>query len=205
MKIPSQYGLNMKKNSKIKQTQKKLKKTRKPSTLKKRQTDQNSLSLNPVFQMLPNPFAELNDERRMQVIRELAENSERKYQEALTKIRQILVNYDPISMLSILASYGLTVSVGNNGIQDKDCEREFHQFQLEICQALVLQVDQEIFQYIPVTHNIVQELCPSLSDLMSAGYFWEIEHTNYFLSKESAIKQVPYMTINNTKLIINSR
>lgn len=153
--------------------------------------------------MLSNPFAELNDEQRMQVIHELADNSERKYQEALTKIKKILVSYDPISMLSILASYGLTVSVGDNGIQDKDSELEFHQFQLEICQALVLQVDPEIFQYQPVTPDIVQEIWTALSDLMSAGHFREIEHTKDSSSKKSAVKQVQHMMRGNTRLVRN--
>lgn len=193
----------MKKNSKIKRTQKKLKKARKLSALKKRQADQNNLSLNPVFQTLPNPFSELNDEQRMQAIRELAHNSERKYQDALAKIKEILVSYDPISMLSILASYGLTVGVGDNGIQGKDSESKLQQFQLEICQALALQVNPEIFQHQPVTPDIVQEMWTGLSDLMSANNFRGIEHTENSSSQESAVKQIQHMMRGNTQLVRN--
>lgn len=193
----------MGKDNKIRRAQKKLKKARKLSALKKRQVNQNNLSLNPVFQTLPNPFSELNDEQRMQAIRELAHNSEKKYQESLTKIKELLVSCDPISMLSILASYGLTVGVGDKGIQEKDSERKLQQFHVEICQALALQINPNNFQHQPVTPDNVQEMWTALSELMSASHFRGLEFSEGFSIQEAAIKQIQRMMMGHTQAVRN--
>lgn len=192
----------MGKNNKVRRVQKKLSKARKLKVLNKKIAKGN-LSLNPAFHILQNPFANLNDEQRIQVIRELAQNSEKKYQEALIKTKEILIRYDPISMLAILASYGLTAGVGDNGIQEKDSDRKLHQFQLEICQALALQIRPEEFQNQPVIPDIVQEMWAALSDLMSASHFRGIQHSEDSLAQDGAIKQLQRMMRGNTQLVRN--
>ena len=193
----------MGKNNKIRRAQKKLNIARKLKAVKKKQIAKDNLSLGPVFHKLPNPFAHLNDEQRIQVIRELAQNSENKYQEALAKIKEILIRYDPISMLAILASYGLTVGVSDNGIQNKDSDHQLLQFQLEICQALALQFKPEELQNQPVLPEIVQELWTALSDLKSASHFRGIQHIEDSLEQEGAVKELQRMMRSNTQLVRN--
>jgi hypothetical protein len=193
----------MGKDNKIKRAQKKLKNSRKLSAQKKKQSEKSSSSLNPAFKMLSNPFAELNDEQRKKVVSELAHNSEKKYQESLTKIKDLLVSCDPISMLSILASYGLTVGVGDNGIQEKDSEHKLQQFHVEICQALALQIKPNNFQRQPVTPDNVQEMWTALSDLMSASHFRGLEFSEGISTQETAIKQIQRMMMGHTQAVRN--
>ncbi|MHB1115498.1 hypothetical protein [Sideroxydans sp.] len=193
----------MGKNNKIKRVQKKLKTARRLSAHKKRQSEKNSSSLNPAFKMLPNPFAELNDEQRKKIVSELAHNSENKYQESLAKIKELLVSCDPISMLSILASYGLTVGVGDNGIQEKDSERKLQQFHVEICQALALQINPNNFQHQPVTTDNVQEMWTALSELMSASHFRGLEFSEGSSTQEVSIKQIQRMMMGHTQAVRN--
>lgn len=194
----------MGKDNKIHRDQKKRKKAKKRKELKKKRIIEDNKPLGPVLQMMQNPFADLNDKDRKQVIQEIAQNSEKVYQESLVKIREILHHYDPISLLSILASYGLTIGVGADGLQKKDSDFKIHQFHLEICQGLALQIKPEELQKQFFHPNVIQELWDALINLMQAHNFIGLTKGNENESEEAkAVRLLQQRIRGNTQMVRN--
>ena len=121
-----------------------------------------------MFQRVLNPFADLDQSTRKKAIQEIAQNSEKIYQESLAIIKGILHKYDPVNILSVISSYGLTIGVGDNGIQTKDSDYKIYQAHLEICQGLALQLKPEEMQKLPFGPDVVKEIWDSLVMLMNA-------------------------------------
>jgi len=155
-------------NNRQRRAQKKRNKARKSKELKKKKIKNADKSLGPAFQMIPNPFAGLDDDTRKKAIQEIAQNSEKTYQESLAKIKELLHKYDPVTILSVISSYGLTVGVGDSGIQAKDSDYTIYQAHIEICQAFALQLKPEEMQKLPFGPDVVEELWDSLVNLMNA-------------------------------------
>jgi len=158
----------MGKNNKIRRDKKKRDKARRRREVKKKRKIKGNKSLGPVLMMMHNPLANLSDIDRKQAIQEIEHNSEKTYKESLLKVRELLHHYDPISLLSILASYGLTVGVGANGIKTKDSDLEIQQSHIEIFQALALQTKPEELQGQLFGPEVVQELWDTLIRLVRA-------------------------------------
>lgn len=168
----------MGKNNRTRRIKKqRLKKLRKEKGRKK-QISKESGSIGPVLQMMDHPFSNLDDDGRKRLIQEISENSEKAYQEVLTKIRKILIEYDPALLLSILASYGLTAPVGADGITKKDSEFTIYQAHIEICQALALQFKNEDLQKKPFGPDVVQELWDALVELTQSQNYRNINDLN---------------------------
>ena len=196
----------MGKNNRIRRAQKKSRKAKRKKELKKRNriASNKSLSLGPALQMMPNPFADLTDSDRKQVIKEIAQNSEETYSESLAKIIEILHRYDPLSLLSILATYGLTVSIGDDGIQTKDSDAKIYQSHIEICQSLALQIKPEELQKQPFGPDVVQELWDSLTDLTPAHSYRDLAKSFKEESKEEkAVMLLQQWMKSNTLMVRN--
>ena len=155
----------MGKKNRIRRAQKKSSQAKRAKISKRKKIHISNKSVGPVFQMLPNPFADVSDEKRAQIITEISEESEKSYQKSLAKVREILTKYDPILLLSILASYGLSVGVGDNGIQKSDSDATIYQSHVEICQAIALQINPDNLQRELCGPQVVQELWDSLTEL----------------------------------------
>lgn len=154
--------------------------------------------------MMQNPFANLSDIDRKQAIQEFIQNSEKIYQESLAKVREILHRYDPISILSLLATYGLTVGVGKTGIQKNDSDFEMLQSHVEICQALALQIKSEELQRQLVDNDVFQELCDALIKLMRADDYRDLEPGIEDEPEEAKeVRLLQQMIRINTKMVRN--
>jgi hypothetical protein len=158
----------MGKNNRQRRAQKKRNKIRRAKELKKKRIKKANKLLGPALQMIPNPFADLDDDARKQAIQEISQNSEKIYQKSLAKIKDILHKYDPVTLISVIASYGLTVGVSENGIQAKDSDFKIHQAHIELCQGLALQIKPEGLQRQPFGPDVVTKLWDSLDNLMNA-------------------------------------
>lgn len=156
----------MGKNNRQRRAMKKRKKMMLRKDRQKNKMGNKEESIGPSLLSLNNPFADLTDDERQEVIQEIAKNSEKVYQESLSKIKELLTNNDPIILLSVLASYGLTVNVGADGIQTKDSDLEIHQAHVEICQGLALQLKAEDLIRSPFGPDVVTELKDALINLM---------------------------------------
>lgn len=194
----------MGKNNKIRRDQKKRNKARRRKELKKKGIIKDNKSLGPVLRKMQNPFADLSDVDRKQVIQEIEQNSEKIYQESLVKAREILHHYDPISLLSILASYGLTVGVGVDGIQKKGSDLKILQSHIEICQGLALQTKPEELQRQPFGPDVVQELWDTLINLMQArNYMGLAKGIEDELEEEKALRLLQHRIRGNTQMVRN--
>lgn len=164
----------MGKNNRLRRAKKQALK-RKKNQKKKQEVNK---SIAPVFQLMQSPFASLSDDERKQLIKDVSENSEKVYQESLSKIKELLSNYDPITLLSILASYGLTVSVGDDGITKKDSDFVISQAHIELCQALALQINPKNLRRGPFGPDVVKELWDILPNHFEAHNFRKIARIN---------------------------
>ena len=161
-------------------------------------------SIAPTFQVMQNPFAHLSDDERKQAIKEIAENSERVYQESVNKVKEILTSYDPITLLSILASYGLTVPVGDDGLTKKDSEFEIKQAHIELCHAFALQINPDNLKRGPFGPDVVQEIWEALPSLLEAHNFRKLaERNGDATDDEKAINLVQQSIRGNTQIVRN--
>jgi hypothetical protein len=194
----------MGKNNRQRRAQKKLNKTRRSKELKKKKIKEANKPLGPAFQMIPNPFADLDDDARKQAIQEIAQNSEKIYQESLTKIKDVLHKHDPVTLLSVIASYGLTVGVGDNGIQAKDSDFTIYQAHVELCQGFALQIKPEGMQRLPFGPDVVKELWDSLDNLMNAynyrGLAQDIDNER---EDAKAVRLLQHGIRSNTQMVRN--
>ena len=67
----------MGKKNRQRRAQKKRNKARRSKELKKKRIKEANKPLGPALQMIPNPFADLDDDARKQAIQEIAQNSEK--------------------------------------------------------------------------------------------------------------------------------
>ena len=130
--------------------------------------------IGPVYTMLPNPFADFDQEQEKESLLRISESSETKYQEALRKVEAIFQTYDPISLLATLANYGLTVGVGKEGLAERDGATNLTQAHVELCQALALRIDKCDVSQMPVSPQHVQEVWDAVINLSTAVNFREI-------------------------------
>ena len=194
----------MGKNNRSRRAQKKRKKARKSKAFKKVRINGGDISLGPVLREMQNPFAGLNNDERMQAIKEIAKSNEEMYQDSLTKIRDILQRYDPVILMSIMAQYGLTVGVGVEGIQKKDSDFQIHQAHVEILQALALQIKPEELQRQPFGPDVVQEAWDAVKKLMLARNFKDLSRVAEDDSQEEkAVLVLQQWMKANTQMVRN--
>lgn len=160
--------------SKKKRKNKQGKKRVKKRALRKNKQNNKKSSPNtsaPVFHMMENPLANLSDEERKQSVEEMGRRSKRLFQESLTKLQEILKQYDGITLLSILSAYGLTAGLGNEGVNPRIHSNPLDQSHVEICQALLLQVNPNESRCAPVTPDVVQQVWDPLIDITQSFGF----------------------------------
>jgi hypothetical protein len=195
----------MGKNNRARRAQKKRNQAWRSKGLnRKRLQQETDKPLGPVLRELQNPFAALNEDERKQVMQETEQSSEKIYQESLEKIKDALSRYDPIQLMSVLASYGLTVGVGDDGIRKKDSDFEIHQAHIEILQGLALQVNPSEIQRQPCGPDIVQEVWDNLVNLMRSYFFRDLaQGMENESAEDKAVRLLQKEMRSNTQMVRN--
>ena len=135
--------------------------------------------------MIRNPFAGLNHEQRQLAIEELARNSERKYQEALSELRATLRRYQPLLLLSQMSFYGLTVAVDETvGITKLDSDYKIFPFHVELLQALSLQIGPGELPSDPFSPQVLTEVRDQVKLLCDAHNFRQLDPADVDLPEE---------------------
>ncbi len=154
---------------------------------------------------MPNPLSDLNYDERKQVFQEIAQNSEKAFQESLSKISEITKHYDPITLLAILSTYGLTVGVGDKGIQKKkDSDFQIYQSYVELFQAIALQFKPDDLGIHPPSPEVVQELMDALTSVMRAFSYRRLNIlTELDSDEEKSVVLLQEMIRGNTQIVRN--
>ncbi|MDZ7641448.1 MAG: hypothetical protein U5J62_05420, partial [Desulfurivibrio sp.] len=113
----------------------------------------------------------LTDEQRKGLIVKLGRNGKDKVVEIFESLNDILRQYDPITLISILSAYGLTVGAGDGGVQSKESSGGLNQAHVELFQALSLQIPENELGALPVTPDIVQKVWDQLIEISHAFKF----------------------------------
>ena len=147
---------------------------RKQKLTRKKRTRRTSkgVSLAPTIHTIPDPFAGLSDEQRRLAIEEAAKKSEELYQEALSELRDTLCQHNPLLVLSIMASYGLTVPVSQvTGVTKLDSDFDLYPFHVEILQALCLQIEPTDLSGAPFGPDVPTQVRERIKTLCDAHNF----------------------------------
>ena len=129
-------------------------------------------TLAPSIHTIHNPFAGLSDEQRRLAIEEVAKKSEVLYREALSDLRNLLGQHNPLLVLSIMASYGLTSPVDQvTGVTKLDSDCDLYPFHVEILQALCLQIEPADLSGAPFGPDVPSQVREKIKALCDAHNF----------------------------------
>lgn len=195
----------MSRNSKSRRDAKKKRVTKSRNLLKSNNNSTKKRSSSgPVMTMMENPLSGITGEQRKELISKLGKNGQEKIVEIFEYFDELLRKYDPLTLMSILSGYGLTIRAGDGGVQSKESSGGLNQAHLELIQALALQIPEEELGCHPVTPDIVQEAWEKLIDLSHAFSFSRmnveiLESSN----TDAAINQIQELIRGNTQMVRN--
>lgn len=154
--------------------------------------------------MVENPLSGLTDEQRKELIVELGKNGKDKVVEVFESLNDILRQYDPVTLISILSAYGLTVGAGDGGVQSKESSGGLNQAHVELVQALALQIPENELGTLPVTPDMVQKVWDQLIEISHAFKFSRMNVDLLNSSGiEMAINQVQEFLRSHTQMVRN--
>lgn len=193
----------MSKNSKQRRDQKN-------KRLKKKQNKQAVSALqktsdsSPVFQVMDNPFADLTPEQRKDLVSTLGKESKKKVIDTLESLEQTIRKYDPITLIAIVAGYGLVVGAGDDGLASRDSMVGVEQAHVELLQALILQVPKGELGMYPVTPDVVQKVIEQLEEVSVAFAMSRMTESQVGQSEaESAVSMIQEKLRGHTQMVRN--
>ena len=159
----------------------------------------------PTIYRFPHPFEGLSDDQRRLAIQEITKNSEKQYQEALSDLRKILHQYDPLLVLSLMSYYALSVPVDKiTGVTKLESDYDILPFHIEILQALVLQMKNCDLSSELFSPDILEQVRSHLKKLGDAHGIRKLNTTDIDLpDDEKAVKLVQKLMRDTTRVIRN--
>ncbi|EKO3929638.1 hypothetical protein GAW91_000221 [Vibrio fluvialis] len=193
----------MGKNSKQRREQKKKRIERKKNKQAVISTQKKSDAY-PVLQAIDNPFAALTLDQRKDVVGKISKESKTKVVDTLASLELTIRKYDPTTLISIIAGYGLVVGAGEDGISSRDSVIGVEQAHVELLQALILQVPKDEFGFHPVTPDVVEKVMEQLKDLSFSFAMSRMAESQVGLSEaESAIIMIQEKLRSHTQMVRN--
>ena len=122
----------------------------------------------PVLSEMPNPFEGMTKEDREALLTKVATKGREEVAQCFEDLINIIKTYEPLNLLSMLACYGLTVFISDDGVESTESAEGLQQAHVELFQALVLSVPLDALGKQPVTPDVVQKVFDSLLQLMSS-------------------------------------
>ena len=195
----------MSRNSKSRRDAKKKKAKKSLNRLKSNNSSaKKPSSSGPVMTMMENPLSGITDEQRKELISELGKNGKDKVIEIFESLNDILRQYDPITLISILSGYGLTVGAGDGGVHSKESSGGLNQAHVELFQALALQIPENELGSLPVTPDTVQNVWEQLIEISHAFKFSRMnEELLESSNTEMAINQIQELIRSHTQMVRN--
>jgi len=175
---------------------------RKARDRRKRNAPESPDTLGPALFKMPNPFADLSPADRKKEIAEIGADSAKKFEESREALIQILEKYDAVGVLAVLASYGLTVPVGDDGV--KIDKTQLQQAHVEICQGIALQISPDKLQKEIATPDVIQEVWEAITTHLESLHYREIDLPDENISEsELSILTLQQRIRGNTQLVRN--
>lgn len=154
------------------------------------------------LQVLENPFANISEEDKRKIIDAMHESSVKDYEESLEKLKNIFREYNPIVILSFMSNYGLTIGVGEDGFAEHN--RQISQAHVEICQALILQIEAENLSNKTPTPETFQNILDLSEKLVWSNQFKNKDSTILDLQIDEAnIRMIRDYVISHTQVVRN--
>jgi len=139
----------------------------------------------PAFYQLPNPLEGLDAAQRRLVIREIAEEYGKQYEEALSDLKRILHQHSPLHVLSLMSYYNLKVLVDKGtGITKREIDPDIFQFHIEFLQGMCLQIKADDLSYEPVSPAILEQIHIHVKKLYKAHNRRQVDPANVDLPTE---------------------
>jgi len=161
-----------------------------------------SKSAYPDFVEPPFSLAHLSLEERKKLIDSIQQESEKNYKKSLDEIISIFSEFDPLTLLSMLANYELMIGVGDEGIDREKQEKGLQQAHIEIVQALMLTLSETKGQV--VTPDVYSSLNDAVKTLSFSFTFQRFQADALDLNEqEQAIRQIQEMTRSHTQVVRN--
>ena len=160
--------------------------TQKRHQREKSKSDSDGQTLAPSFQLFRSPFEELNDDQLRQTTQEIANRSDEEYEKSLIKLRDLLRSTNPLQVLAYVSFFGLTARVDETeGVLPRDDEKELLPFQVEILQAISLQIDPGTYSGKPLDLNVLMQIWNNLQTLCAAHSFRRFDPARLDLPDEA--------------------
>ena len=176
-------SLSRRKKNKQKQARRTAQKRRQRETSKP-QGDGRTLA--PSFELFRSPFEELNDDQLRLTIQEIAKRSDEEYEKSLKVLRELLRSTNPLQVLAYVSFLGLRAQVDETeGVLQRDDEKELLPFQVEILQALSLQIDPGAYSGKPLNLNVLMQIWNNLKILCAAHSFRRFDPTRLDLPDDA--------------------
>lgn len=118
-----------------------------------------------IFEKLSNPFENLSIDEKKIALDEIGKVNLLDYHNSLLELRKILSEYNPIVILSHLSDYALTIGAGDEGVETT-FKRQIEQPHIEICQALILQIEYEKLKHKTPSFETFQKIIDLLEKLL---------------------------------------
>lgn len=134
------------------------------------------------IEILEHPFAGLSQSERKEVIEEVQKNAIENYDNSLIKLQSLLKEYNPIVVLSQLSNYALLKGMGDEIVNASS--RSISQAHVEMCQALLLQINPEELNVKSPSPEILQRIIDSLESLLESKLYKNWDSNILNLSEE---------------------
>ncbi|MFP4486642.1 MAG: hypothetical protein ACLFOC_06740 [Campylobacterales bacterium] len=188
-------GINNRQRRKEKQVRLKKKKQQNRKVRKTTSSDSG-------LQFLENPFANISETGRKVIFNEIQKVNEKNYKESLEKLQELFKEYSPLAILSFMSSYGLTVGIRKNKIESHN--RKISQANVEVCQALILQIEAENLENKAPMPDILQNILELSEKLLKSNQFKDINSSIFDLSTDKYyIEYIRSLVIGYTQIVRN--
>ncbi len=151
-------------------TKKNKKRVRRKKAPKKKQKNKNISSSRidisgPVYTQIENPFKDISPSDMNKILNEIGNSSQNKLKNALKNLDKIIREYDPILLISIISTYGLSIGVGDDGVNSVKKPIGIEQSYVEFLQAKILQLNETEIGTKPANPSVVQTTIELLKEI----------------------------------------
>lgn len=188
--------------------QRRLKKNKvKESRAKNKQKISSKQNHSPIYKQIESPFKGLGEQKKEEVIRNLSERAKRDYLSSLLELDILIEENNPLALLALLVTYGLTIGIGDDGVNTTDTSGSalgIHQAHVEIFQALILRADINVNDHQRIDPKNVEESADKLKMLLESHSYLGFENVLDFKpEKEKQIQMLQHALRTNTKGVRN--